>query len=126
MIKFYWTKNRCSRTCRPGNAARRHLAHVLARLHELVVKETHGAGGYGMLIGRRDEGGDRSFPRAALGPARQLHRAADARALGVPDLRRERHRAAPYRPAPFVLSGKNVTIVPGGLTRVRCARARWS
>ncbi len=27
------------------------LAHVLAHLPELVVKEVHGAGGYGMLIG---------------------------------------------------------------------------
>src|SRR6516225_5256171 len=28
-----------------------HLAHVLDRLDELVVKEVHGSGGYGMLIG---------------------------------------------------------------------------
>jgi uncharacterized circularly permuted ATP-grasp superfamily protein len=27
------------------------LAYVLAHLHELVVKEVHGAGGYGMLVG---------------------------------------------------------------------------
>ena len=34
------------------------LSHVLANLSELVVKEVHGAGGYGMLIGpcaSRDE-----------------------------------------------------------------------
>ncbi len=27
------------------------LAHVLDNLHELVVKEVHGSGGYGMLVG---------------------------------------------------------------------------
>src|SRR5690606_38951165 len=27
------------------------LAYVLDHMHELVVKETHGAGGYGMLVG---------------------------------------------------------------------------
>src|SRR4030081_113487 len=52
MIKFYLDekpllKNVPTWQCRK----KEHLAHVLARLHELVVKETHGAGGYGMLIG---------------------------------------------------------------------------
>jgi uncharacterized circularly permuted ATP-grasp superfamily protein len=28
-----------------------HLAYVLDHLHELVIKEVHGSGGFGMLIG---------------------------------------------------------------------------
>ena len=41
------------------------------------------------------------FPRAHPGEPVELHRAADARALDVPDVRRERHRAAAPRPAAF-------------------------
>src|SRR3546814_16946583 len=52
MIRFYLQEEpilanvptwRCSR---PDE-----LSHVLAHMHELVVKEVHGAGGYGMLVG---------------------------------------------------------------------------
>jgi len=66
--------------------------HVLAHLHELVVKEVHGAGGYGMLIGPAATAAERDAFRARI-------RAADAGAVDVPDVRGERHRAAPHRPA---------------------------
>ena len=48
---------------------------------------------------RREPRGDRRVPRAHTGEPGELHRAADARALDVPDLRRAGHRAAPPRPA---------------------------
>src|SRR5450432_540334 len=67
------------------------LAYVLDHLGELVVKEVHGAGGDGSR--------DRGFPRRAEGRSGALHRPADAGAVDVPDLRRERHRAAPHRSA---------------------------
>ena len=43
-----------------------HLAYVLDHLEELVVKEVHGSGGYGMLVGpTRRQGADRGVPRQA-------------------------------------------------------------
>ena len=77
------------------------LAYVLDNLAKLVVKEVHGSGGYGMLIGptaSKDE--IEVVPRQARGAARQLHRAADARALDLPHPRRGGRRAAPSRSAP--------------------------
>ena len=66
----------------------------------LVVKEVHGAGGYGMLVGpAATTAGARSVSPAHPRRARTLHRAADARAVDLPDVRRGGHRAAPHRPA---------------------------
>ena len=76
------------------------LAYVLEHLPELVVKEVHGSGGYGMLVGPdRDEGRDRSVPRKLEGASRQLHRAADAGAVHLPDAGRDGRRPAASRPA---------------------------
>ena len=77
-----------------------HLAYVLDHLEELVVKEVHGSGGYGMLIGPKADKATVAAFRAKLKPTEELHRAADARALHLPDLRRGRGRAAPRRSAP--------------------------
>jgi len=95
------------------------LAYVLAHLDELVVKETHGAGGYGMLVGpcaTRDEieafrGLITANPSNYIAqPTLALSTCPTFVASGIAprhiDLR------------PFVLSGQQVSIVPGGLTRV--------
>ena len=93
---------------------------MLDHLEELVVKEVHGAGGYGMLIGptaTREE--IEAFRARIKALAGKLHRAADAGAVDLPDLRRVRHRAAPHRPASVRALGQGGRrIVPGGLTRV--------
>ena len=89
------------------------LAYVLEHLCELVVKEVHGSGGYGMLVGFGVEEGNRGVPREADGEARQLYRAADA-AL---DCRSSRAPAAPRHVdlRPFVLmSPEGIEITPGG------------
>ncbi len=42
------------------------LAYTLAHLPELVVKEVHGAGGYGMLVGpAATQDRDRDLPQGA-------------------------------------------------------------
>jgi len=95
------------------------LEYALERLPELVVKEVHNAGGYGMLIGptaTREELDDfrrrlRSNPQNYIAqPTLALSTCPTYVESGVAprhiDLR------------PFVLSGKEVTMVPGGLTRV--------
>ena len=74
------------------------LKYVLEHLDELVVKEVHGSGGYGMLVGPTAiEEGARGLCQEARGAARQLHRAADAVAVDLSDPHRGRAGAAPCR-----------------------------
>ena len=78
-----------------------HSSYVLDHLEELVVKEVHGSGGYGMLIGPKSDQATIAAFRAKLkADPEELHRPADAGALDLPDLRRGRRRAAPCRSAP--------------------------
>ena len=87
---------------------------------ELVVKEVHGAGGYGMLVGPRgDESGSRGLPRQDPQGPGQLHRPADAGAVDLPDLRRlaASRRATSTCGRSCCRAGRS-RIVPGGLTRV--------
>ena len=75
-------------------------AYALANLADLVVKEVHGAGGYGMLIGPAStRGPDRGFPGPHRSASRALHRAADAGSVDLADLRGVGTRASPHRPA---------------------------
>jgi uncharacterized circularly permuted ATP-grasp superfamily protein len=95
------------------------LAYTLDHLAELVVKEVHGAGGYGMLIGP-------VATRAELDEFAARIRAAPERYIAQPTLALSTSPTfveAGLAPRhidlrPFVLAGKEVTIVPGGLTRV--------
>ena len=101
IVKFYLgeeplLKNVPTWRCREEE----HLAYVLDHLHELVVKEVHGSGGYGMLIGpAASKIAHRAVPRQAEDLAEEFHRPADTGALHLPDLRRARRGAAPRRPA---------------------------
>ena len=75
------------------------LSYVLAHLPELVVKEVHGSGGYGMLIGP-------TSTRSEIEAFREKIRARPANYIAQPTLAlsdlpvldAERHRAAPRRP----------------------------
>jgi len=95
------------------------LKYVLDHLGELVVKEVHGAGGYGMLVG----------PAATQAEIADFRRALEANPAGYiaqPTLSLStcptfvESGIAPRHIdlRPFVLSGKTVQMVPGGLTRV--------
>ncbi|HLW12872.1 MAG TPA: circularly permuted type 2 ATP-grasp protein [Casimicrobiaceae bacterium] len=94
-------------------------ADALARLDQLVVKEVHGAGGYGMLIGPAATTAERDA-------FRQRILAAPARYIAQPTLALSTcptFVAAGLAPRhidlrPYVLAGKGVGLVPGGLTRV--------
>ncbi|MCK7496755.1 MAG: hypothetical protein MZW92_42035 [Comamonadaceae bacterium] len=68
----------------------------------------HGAGGYGMLVGPAATKAEiEDFRARAAGQPGQLHRAADAGAVDLPDLRRQpASRRATSTCGPFVLSGK--------------------
>ena len=95
------------------------LAYALAHLDELVVKEVHGAGGYGMLVGPKAS-------RAEIERFRGLIKAHPERYIAQPTLALStcptfvEEGVAPRHIdlRPFVLSGGDVRVVPGGLTRV--------
>ncbi|MEY3712442.1 MAG: hypothetical protein RL321_62 [Pseudomonadota bacterium] len=95
------------------------LEHVLANLSELVVKEVHGAGGYGMLIGPLATQAEIETFRLRIlaDPARYI--AQPTLALSACPTFVEAGLAPRHVDLrPFVLSGRDVTMVPGGLTRV--------
>jgi uncharacterized circularly permuted ATP-grasp superfamily protein len=120
MIRFYLgeepiLKNVPTWMCRKPDD----LQYVLANLKDLVVKEVHGAGGYGMLIGPAATQAEiEDFRRALLAnpagyiaqPTLSLSSCPTYVESGIAprhiDLR------------PFVLSGRDVQMVAGGLTRV--------
>jgi uncharacterized circularly permuted ATP-grasp superfamily protein len=99
------------------------LAHVLAHLPELVVKEVHGAGGYGMLVGPTSS-------RAEIEAFRTVLQANPANYIAQPTLALSscptfvEEGVAPRHIdlRPFVLVGREVRMVPGGLTRVALRR----
>lgn len=92
---------------------------MLAHLDELVVKEVHGAGGYGMLVGP-------AATRAQIEAFATQLKAQPSNYIAQPTLalstcptyvdRGIAPRHIDLRP--FVLSGRQVQMVPGGLTRV--------
>jgi uncharacterized circularly permuted ATP-grasp superfamily protein len=97
------------------------LAYVLDHLDEVVVKEVHGSGGYGMLVGPAASKREiAAFREEAGGKARQLHRPADPVAFHRADPDQKGPGAAPCRPAPLCarLAPNGINITPGGLTRV--------
>ncbi|MBF6989892.1 MULTISPECIES: circularly permuted type 2 ATP-grasp protein [Cupriavidus] len=95
------------------------LQYVLDHMQELVVKETHGAGGYGMLVGP-------AATRAEIDAFREVVKARPEQYIAQPTLALStcptyvESGIAPRHIdlRPFVLSGKEVRMVPGGLTRV--------
>ena len=92
---------------------------MLAHLPELVVKETQGSGGYGMLVGP-------AASKAEIEAFRDRLKANPAGYIAQPTLSLStcptfvENGIAPRHIdlRPFVLSGKETCLVPGGLTRV--------
>ena len=95
------------------------LKVVLEKIHELVVKEVQGSGGYGMLVGP-------SASKVEIAAFRKLLKANPANYIAQPTLSLStcptfvKRGVAPRHVdlRPYVLSGKEVKLVPGGLTRV--------
>jgi uncharacterized circularly permuted ATP-grasp superfamily protein len=95
------------------------LAYVLGHLAELVVKEVHGSGGYGMLIGPASTEREREAYRQRILDAPDNFIAQPTLSLSTCPIFVEQGIAPRHIDLrPFVLSGKDVMMVPGGLTRV--------
>jgi uncharacterized circularly permuted ATP-grasp superfamily protein len=95
------------------------LAYVVEHLDELVVKDVHGSGGHGMLVGPASTAAERQAYRKRI-------EAAPANFIAQPTLALSTcptfvdSGVAPRHVdlRPYVLSGEETTVVPGGLTRV--------
>lgn len=95
------------------------LAHVLDNIEELVVKEVHGSGGYGMLIGPTASRAECEAFREKLRERPHNYIAQPTLALStVPTLVDAGVAPRHVDLRPFVLVGDEVRLTPGGLTRV--------
>ncbi|MEO8557682.1 MAG: circularly permuted type 2 ATP-grasp protein [Rhodospirillales bacterium] len=121
MVRFYLGEEPILNNV-PTYALRRpdDLKYVLEHLPELVVKEVHGSGGYGMLVGPRASAKEIEAYKARIvadpsGFIAQPTLALSTCPTFVEDGVAPRHVDL----RPFVLSGTDeVRLVPGGLTRV--------
>jgi uncharacterized circularly permuted ATP-grasp superfamily protein len=94
-------------------------AYVLAHLAELVVKEVHGSGGYGMLIGPTASAAQREEFRERIVANPEKYIAQPTLSLSACPTFVESGVAPRHVDLrPFILSGRDITLVPGGLTRV--------
>lgn len=120
MIRFYLSEepilnNVPTYQCRK----KEDLQYTLDHLSELVVKEVHGAGGYGMLVGPASTKSEIDAFRERLKAKPEGYISQPTLALSACPTYVESGIAPRHIDLrPFVLSGKTVTMVPGGLTRV--------
>jgi uncharacterized circularly permuted ATP-grasp superfamily protein len=120
MIEFYLgekpiLKNVPTWQCRDPES----LAYVLDNLKDLVVKEVAGSGGYGMLVGPRSTKAQREVFRARLRAHPDAYVAQPTLSLSTcPTFVRQGIAPRHVDLRPYVLSGRDIRVVPGGLTRV--------
>jgi uncharacterized circularly permuted ATP-grasp superfamily protein len=101
----------------------KHLEYVLSHLSELVVKAANESGGYGMLIGP-------ASTKAEIEAFAELIKANPRNYIAQPTLGLSRSpvivgdhfegRHVDLRP--YILYGKDIKVMPGGLTRVALTR----
>ncbi|MDP4823533.1 MAG: circularly permuted type 2 ATP-grasp protein [Aestuariivirgaceae bacterium] len=95
------------------------LSYVLENLEQLVVKEVHGSGGYGMLIGPASSKKEIEKFRAKLKSRPEFYIAQPTLALSAcPTLVEAGIAPRHVDLRPFVLCGDRIRLMPGGLTRV--------
>lgn len=120
IIEFYTGQKPILKNVPTWNCAREDdLAYVLDNLEDIVVKEVHGSGGYGMLIGP-------TASKKEIADFRKVLEANPSNYIAQPTLALSAcptHVASGVAPRhvdlrPFVLIGDRVRITPGGLTRV--------
>ncbi|HLT77182.1 MAG TPA: circularly permuted type 2 ATP-grasp protein [Ferrovibrio sp.] len=95
------------------------LEYTLDHLDELVVKEVHGSGGYGMLVGPKATKEEIAAFRGRIMADPAAYIAQPTLALSTcPTFVGEGIAPRHVDLRPFVLCGRAMRVVPGGLTRV--------
>lgn len=120
MIRFYLGEEPLLKnvpTFRLRNPEER--AYALDHLSELVVKEVHGSGGYGMLIGPASSRKEQALFRQRILRRPENYIAQPTLSLSTCPTFVEQGIAPRHIDLrPFVLNGREIQIIPGALTRV--------
>jgi uncharacterized circularly permuted ATP-grasp superfamily protein len=93
--------------------------HVLASLDKLVVKAANESGGYGMLVGPHASAAEREAFADKIRANPRNYIAQPTLALSrVPTIIDDHFEGRHVDLRPYVLCGKEIYVLPGGLTRV--------
>jgi uncharacterized circularly permuted ATP-grasp superfamily protein len=93
--------------------------HVIANLDKLVVKCANEAGGYGMLVGPHSTAAQREeFARLITSNPRNYIAQPTLALSRVPTLIDDHFEGRHVDLRPYILYGKEINVIPGGLTRV--------
>lgn len=99
------------------------LQHVLANLDKLVVKKVGESGGYGMLVGPHATAAERAAYAEVLKADPGNFIAQPTLSLSrVPTLIDDHFEGRHVDLRPYILYGKEIYVMPGGLTRVALKR----
>lgn len=120
MIRFYLGEEPILKNVPTWQCARPdELKYVIENLGELVVKEVHGSGGYGMLVGPRSTKDEISAFRDKILTDPDNYIAQPTLALSTcPTFVEEGIAPRHVDLRPYCLVGERIELVPGGLTRV--------
>jgi uncharacterized circularly permuted ATP-grasp superfamily protein len=120
MIRFYLSEEPLLNNVPTWQCRKKEdLQYTLANLSSLVVKEVHGSGGYGMLIGPTSSTAEIEAFRARLQARPEAYIAQPTLALSAcPTYVNQGVAPRHIDLRPFILTGHAVSMAPGGLTRV--------
>jgi len=120
MIRFYLGEEPILNNVPTWQCARADdCAYVLEHLAELVVKEVHGSGGYGMLVGPASTSSQIEAFRAKIAEDPDNYIAQPTLALSTcPTFVDSGIAPRHVDLRPYCLVGREIELVPGGLTRV--------
>lgn len=95
------------------------LKYVLDNLKDMVVKTVDGAGGYGMLIGPKSTTEEiKDFSRKIKANPRKYIAQPVINLSRVPVMAENKFEGRHVDLRPYILYGKDIFVLPGGLTRV--------
>lgn len=120
MIRFYLSEEPILHNV-PTYQLRRadDLRYTLDHLAELVVKEVHGAGGYGMLVGPASSSAEiEEFRRRILATPDNYIAQPTLSLSTCPTFVESGLAPRHIDLRPYILCGKRIHVIPGGLTRV--------
>jgi uncharacterized circularly permuted ATP-grasp superfamily protein len=95
------------------------MEYVLDNIAQLVVKEANEAGGYGMLIGpKADQEEHEAFRKKILANPRNYIAQPTIQLSRVPTITTDGYEGRHVDLRPYILYGREISVIPGGLTRV--------
>ena len=120
MVRFYLGEEPILKNVPTWQCAKAdECSHVLDNLGDLVVKEVHGSGGYGMLVGPKSTKAEIALFADKIRERPDNYIAQPTLALSTcPTFVDQGVAPRHVDLRPYCLVGQDVTLVPGGLTRV--------